>query len=67
MCMQVSSFPLSAMFAMCSLFLVVASICQRRLDGLVNGHHVQQSDDAEVKSLLSTASAADADKAVAAV
>ena len=65
--MQVSSFPLSAMFAMCSLFLVVASLCQRRLDGLVNKDRPLQSDDAEAKTLLSAASPADADKAVAAV
>ena len=33
--MQVGSFPLSVMFAMCSLFLLVCAVCQRRLDTLV--------------------------------
>lgn len=33
--LQVSKFPLSAMFGMCSVFLVVAGLCQRRLDALV--------------------------------
>jgi len=32
---QVSSFPLSAMFGMCTFFLLVCVLCQRRLDNLV--------------------------------
>lgn len=33
---QVSAFSLSAMFGMCSLFLVAAALCQRRLCALVH-------------------------------
>ncbi len=35
-CAQVSAFSLSAMFGMCSLFLVAAALCQRRLCALVH-------------------------------
>ena len=62
-----SSFPLSAMFGMCSIFLVLASFCQRRLDGIVTKERVMHSETSEASTLLSTTSAADADKAVAAV
>ena len=34
---QVSKFPLSYMFGMCALFLVVCAACQRRLEQVV-GH-----------------------------
>mmetsp|Transcript_13957 Transcript_13957/g.42093 ORF Transcript_13957/g.42093 Transcript_13957/m.42093 type:complete len:460 (-) Transcript_13957:1680-3059(-) len=33
---NVSKFPLSYMFAMCSLFLAIAALCQKRLEGLVS-------------------------------
>ena len=33
--LQVSSFPLATMFGMCTAFLGVAALCQRRLHGLV--------------------------------
>ena len=33
--MQVGSFPLSVMFGMCSIFLLVRAFCQRQLDTLV--------------------------------
>lgn len=33
--MQVGSFPLAVMFGMCSLFLLICVLCQRRLDSLV--------------------------------
>ena len=32
---QVSKFPLSAMFGMCSLFLLTAGVCQRQLAATV--------------------------------
>ena len=65
--MQVSVFPLSAMFGMCSLFLLVASLCQRRLDTIVTKEQaLQKSEQGEVSSLLSSVSAG-ADKAAATV
>ena len=67
LCSQVSSFPLSAMFGMCSLFLVLASICQRRLDVLTRKERVTQSDAQEASTLLSASTAADADKALTSV
>ena len=38
--LQVSAFPLSAMFGMCSLFLGVAALCQRRLHQVVAGEEL---------------------------
>lgn len=32
---NVSAYPLSVMFGMCSLFLATAAVCQRKLDGIV--------------------------------
>ena len=36
-CAQVSSFPLSLMFGMCSGFLFLAAACQKRLENLTSG------------------------------
>ena len=34
---QVSSFPLAMMFGMCSIFLFLATLCQKRLENLTSG------------------------------
>lgn len=34
--LQVSAFPLAAMFGMCGLFMIAALFCQRKLEGLVH-------------------------------
>lgn len=40
---QVSSFPLSTMFGMCSAFLAACAICQRRLDRVVHAERGPRS------------------------
>ncbi len=49
---QVSKFPLSYMFAMCSLFLGVCAVCQRRLEGLVGGHSTKNYEAVKVQGVI---------------
>lgn len=68
--MQVSKFPLSFMFGMCSLFLGVAALCQRWLERLVtvdNARGEYQLVDNTAKGLVGTSAGADADKGLVAV
>ncbi len=48
--MQVSSFPLSMMFGMCSAFLGICAICQRRLDHVVRYEHTLADSNASLLS-----------------
>ena len=67
---QVSKFPLSVMFAMCSLFLGVAATCQRWLESITaaeNSKGDYELVDNNASTLLASTSAADADKALTAV
>ena len=48
--MQVSSFPLSTMFGMCSAFLGLCVICQRRLDQVVRYEHTLADSNAALLS-----------------
>ena len=52
MLVQVSSFPLSAMFGMCTFFLFVCVLCQRRLEGLVHPEKDYQLVDSTPSSSL---------------
>lgn len=51
---QVSSFPLSTMFGMCSAFLAVCAICQRRLDRVVHAEKGQELADSNASLLGAT-------------
>lgn len=67
---NVSKFPLSFMFGMCSLFLGVAALCQRWLERLVtvdNARGEYQLVDNTAKGLVGTSAGADADKGLVAV
>lgn len=46
--MQVSSFPLSTMFGMCSAFLGICVLCQRRLDQVVRLEHTLADSNASL-------------------
>ena len=50
--MQVSSFPLSAMFGMCTFFLLVCVVCQRHLDSLVHPEKDYQLVDSQPSASL---------------
>lgn len=50
MSVQVSSFPLSTMFGMCSAFLGICVICQRRLDQVVRYEHTLADSNATLLS-----------------
>ena len=47
---QVSSFPLSTMFGMCSAFLGICVVCQRRLDQVVRYEHTLADSNAALLS-----------------
>ena len=42
-CLQVSAFPLAMMFGICSLFLLLAAICQHLLAAILPAHVVKYS------------------------
>jgi hypothetical protein len=53
--LQVSSFPLSTMFGMCSFFLIVCLFCQRQFASIVHyeqaGTHFDEDEAAAVKEM----------------
>ena len=60
--MQVSSFPLSTMFGMCSAFLGICVICQRRLDHVVRYEHTLADSNASLLSKSALAGSSPARK-----